>query len=53
MNLGEISVTRGEDTFCRYTTGAYGSRSEALTALRQIRPMGYPKAFVRKVRTQL
>jgi hypothetical protein len=50
-NLPEISVRKDSDTFCRYTTGWFESRDDARNALAQIRSLGYPKAFVRKVKT--
>jgi hypothetical protein len=50
-NLPEISVRKDSDTFCRYTTGWFENRDDARNALAQIRSMGYPKAFVRKVKT--
>jgi len=49
-NLPDISVTRGSDTFCRYTTGAYRSKEEARAELERIRSLGYKDAFVRRVR---
>jgi hypothetical protein len=50
-SLSEILVVKGNDKFCRYTTGEYEHRDEALTALKQIRMQGYSRAFVRRVRT--
>jgi tetratricopeptide (TPR) repeat protein len=50
-NLPEISACKYSDKFCRYTTGWYESRDDARNALAQIRSLGYPKAFVRKVKT--
>jgi hypothetical protein len=50
-NLHEISARKYSDKFCRYTTGWYENRDEARNALAQIKSLGYPKAFVRKVKT--
>ncbi len=50
-NLPEISVRKDSDKFCRYTTGWYETRDDARNALAQIKSLGYPKAFVRKVKT--
>lgn len=50
-NLSEISVTKGEDSFCRYTTGAYETREAALSDLERIRGLGYAGAFVCPIRT--
>jgi hypothetical protein len=50
-NLPEISVRKYSDKFCRYTTGWYETRDDARNALAQIKTLGYPKAFVRKVKT--
>jgi tetratricopeptide (TPR) repeat protein len=50
-NLPEISVRKYDDKFCRYTTGWYETRDDARNALAQIKSMGYPKAFVRKIKT--
>jgi tetratricopeptide (TPR) repeat protein len=44
-----ISVYRGADNFCRYTTGEFESKQEALAALEKIRQSGYNTAFVRKL----
>jgi tetratricopeptide (TPR) repeat protein len=51
-NLPEIAVTKEEDNFCRYTTGEYETKDEALANLKQIRELGYKKAFVAKIRIQ-
>jgi tetratricopeptide (TPR) repeat protein len=48
-NLPEISVIKGTDTFCRYTTGEFDTKEEALSALEQIKSLGYSKAFVSRV----
>jgi Tol biopolymer transport system component len=48
----EISVTRGSDTFCRYTTGEFETQTDALQMLDQVKKLGYNSAFVRKIRTQ-
>jgi WD40-like Beta Propeller Repeat/Tetratricopeptide repeat len=45
-NLSEIIVTRGEDHFCRYSTGTFASRDEAVNYLSQVKAKGYPTAFV-------
>jgi len=50
-NLPEISVRKDSDKFCRYTTGWFETKDDARNALAQVRSMGYPKAFVRKVKT--
>jgi len=50
-NLPEISVRKYDDKFCRYTTGWYENRDDARNALAQIKSLGYPNAFVRKVKT--
>jgi hypothetical protein len=50
-NLPEISVRKYNDTFCRYTTGWFETRDDARNALAQVKSLGYPKAFVRKVKT--
>ncbi len=49
-NLPDISVTRGGDTFGRYTTGSFRSKEEAGTELERVRALGYKDAFVRRVR---
>lgn len=48
-NLSEIAVTRGEDSFCRYTTGEFETREEALAHLERVRQLGYDKAFVARI----
>jgi hypothetical protein len=50
-NLPEISVRKYDDKFCRYTTGWFETRDDARNALAQIKSLGYPNAFVRKVKT--
>jgi Tol biopolymer transport system component len=50
-DLPEISVVKGNDRFCRYTTGEFEDKDEALAALKKIKLLGYNRAFVRKVRT--
>jgi hypothetical protein len=45
-NLSGISVTKGEDNFCRYTTGAFETREAALSDLERVRGLGYTGAFV-------
>lgn len=51
-NLPEISVTRGEDSFCRYTTGEFETKEDALTNLEKVKELGYAKAFIAKIRIQ-
>ncbi len=48
-DLPDISVTRGMDNFCRYTTGEFSSKEDALASLEQIKAKGYAKAFVTKI----
>jgi tetratricopeptide (TPR) repeat protein len=48
-NLPEVSVTRAEDNFCRYTTGEFETSEEAAVMLEKIKMLGYSKAFIRKV----
>jgi hypothetical protein len=48
-NIKEITVTKGEDNFCRYTTGEFGSEEEAAAMLESIKKMGYSSAFIRRV----
>jgi len=50
-NLPEISVRKYNDKFCRYTTGWFETRDDARNALAQVKSLGYPNAFVRKVKT--
>lgn len=45
----DISVMRGSDKFCRYTTGEFKSKEEAQAALDGIKNAGYESAFIRKV----
>ncbi|MFO7370445.1 MAG: tetratricopeptide repeat protein [Bacteroidales bacterium] len=45
-NLPEVSVTRGADGFCRYTTGEFENPDDARVYLEQVKALGYPKAFV-------
>jgi hypothetical protein len=49
-NLPEISVRKGNDKFCRYTTGWFEHKEEALMALKQVKSIGYSRAFVRRFR---
>jgi hypothetical protein len=49
-HLSEIIVTRGEDHFCRYSTGTFASREEAVNYLSQVKAMGYPTAFVTTIK---
>jgi tetratricopeptide (TPR) repeat protein len=48
--LTEIFVIRGADNYCRYSTGEYSTREEALASLDTIRSKGYKKAFVTRVK---
>jgi hypothetical protein len=48
--LSEITVTRGEDNFCRYTTGEYSTREEALQQLDNVKVLGFSGAFVTRVK---
>lgn len=45
-NLSEIIVTRGKDYFCRYSTGMFSTREEAMSSLSQVKSLGYTTAFV-------
>jgi tetratricopeptide (TPR) repeat protein len=51
-NLPEISVKKGKDKFCRYTTGEFETKDEALANLEQIKKLGYTKAFIAKISIQ-
>ena len=51
-NLRDISVSKGTDSFCRYTTGEYESREEALADLERVKALGYAEAFVSRIRIQ-
>lgn len=51
-NLPEIIVTRGKDHFCRYSTGMYSTREDALNSLNQVKSLGYPGAFVTSLSRQ-
>ena len=51
-NLPEISVTRGADGFCRYTTGEFENLEDARAYLEQVKALGYPKAFVARTGIQ-
>lgn len=46
QNLSDIIVTRGKDHFCRYSTGMFSTREEAVSALNQVKSLGYTTAFV-------
>jgi hypothetical protein len=48
-SLPEISARKGEDSFCRYTTGEYETREEALVSLKKVQESGYPGAFITKI----
>jgi tetratricopeptide (TPR) repeat protein len=50
-SLPEISARKGEDNFCRYTTGEFESREDALASLKKVQEAGYPKAFVTRIKT--
>jgi hypothetical protein len=49
-NLPDITATKGPDQFCRYTTGEYQTKDEARAILGHVKGLGYPKAFVTKVK---
>jgi len=49
-NLPAISVVRGQDSFCRYTTGEFATREDALSNLGRIKELGYPTAFVTRMK---
>lgn len=51
-NLPEVSVTRGADGFCRYTTGEFENAEEARAYLEQVKALGYPNAFVARTGIQ-
>lgn len=51
-NLTEIMVIKGADNFCRYTTGEFATKAEALANLDEIKALGYQKAFVTKISMQ-
>ncbi|MBN1789667.1 MAG: PD40 domain-containing protein [Bacteroidales bacterium] len=46
-DIMEITVKKGEDNFCRYTTGEFGSEEEAAGMLESVKKMGYSSAFIR------
>jgi tetratricopeptide (TPR) repeat protein len=48
-NLSQVMVTKGPDNFCRYTTGVYATKEEAVADLQRIKSMGYQKAFVTRL----
>ena len=48
-NLSEVMIIRGEDNFCRYSTGEFATREEALANLEQVKASGYRKAFVKRM----
>jgi tetratricopeptide (TPR) repeat protein len=48
--ITSVSVSKGKDKFCRYTTGEFETRSEAMAQLDYVKQSGYRKAFVRKVK---
>jgi len=50
--LAEISVIKGADNFCRYTTGEYATKEEAFAKLDEIKALGYPTAFITKISMQ-
>jgi len=49
-NLSEVLVTRGTDNFCRYSTGEFATREDALASLEQVKALGYRKAFVTRMK---
>jgi cell division septation protein DedD len=50
-NLPEISARKGEDSFCRYTTGEFENLEDARDNLKMVQESGYPGAFVARIRT--
>jgi len=48
-NLPMVSVRKGPDDFYRYTTGHYGSYSEAEVALNNLNKIGYDGAFIKRI----
>jgi len=48
--ITDVSVSKGKDKFCRYTTGEFETRSEAMVMLDYVKKSGYRKAFIRKVK---
>jgi hypothetical protein len=48
--INNISVSKGKDKFCRYTTGEFETRAEAMAWLDNLKRLGYHRAFVRKVK---
>jgi hypothetical protein len=46
-DIMEITVKKGEDNFCRYTTGEFGSEEEAAGMLENVKKMGFSSAFIR------
>jgi len=51
-NLPDISAMKWNDKFCRYTSGEYENREDAVSAMKKIRTYGYARAFVRKIRIE-
>ena len=51
-HLPVVSVTRGSDDFCRYTTGEYETLEEAQQNLQHIKDLGYSNAFVARIKIQ-
>lgn len=51
-DLRDISVTKGKDNFCRYTTGEFETKDDAVKNLEEIRKLGYERAFVTKISIQ-
>ena len=47
--LDEIMVDKGEDLYCRYTTGEFETEADAAAMLEIIKSLGYKKAFIRRV----
>jgi hypothetical protein len=50
QNLPSINIVRGEDRFCRYSTGEYATREEAAGQLAAVKNLGYRTAFVTTVK---
>lgn len=49
-DLPSIAVTRGPDSFCRYTTGEFPTKEEAVGQLNQVKNLGYETAFVTRMK---
>jgi tetratricopeptide (TPR) repeat protein len=49
-DLPAISVIKGQDKFCRYTTGEFPTKDEAISNLGRIRELGFTTAFVTRMK---